>query len=148
QSETDTVDVVARAQKAYEGCSVNEKSTMKQLLLRLVSVAPGGSRGPGTVLLDELDDPLRAMASRLAEMLVLTVQGSSASFIDRKCIDEWNLLRQWVDEDEEFLLWRQELISQARAWRSSRRDPSALLRDKFLEKAAAWRRKRDFDLTP
>src|SRR5262249_8496608 len=45
--------------------------------------------------------------------------------------------RQWIKEDEVFLLWRQSFIGSVSSWQRSGRDKSALLRGKILEDAVA-----------
>jgi WD40 repeat protein/MinD-like ATPase involved in chromosome partitioning or flagellar assembly len=58
----------------------------------------------------------------------------------------WGRLRRWLDEDREFLLWRQRLHPKVVEWQRSGRDPSALLSGKLLERARWFLEKRRADL--
>ncbi len=66
---------------------------------------------------------------------------------------EWGLLRQWVEEDQRFLLWRQELERRIRAWVETntsdpaRRDPYKLFGGSDLTEALEWLKTRASDLT-
>src|SRR6266849_5779704 len=66
---------------------------------------------------------------------------------------EWGLLRQWVEEDRRFLLWRQELERRVRAWIDTNtsdpagRDPYKLFGGSDLTEALEWVKTRASDLT-
>lgn len=54
-------------------------------------------------------------------------------------IQEWPRLKRWVREEREFLLLRQEIAEQALKWRSSDKDPAALLNHTQLAAAQELR---------
>lgn len=53
-------------------------------------------------------------------------------------IDHWPRLRDWLDEDREFLHWRHDLERHAQAWERSGHDRDLLLRGGALTRAAEW----------
>ncbi len=61
-------------------------------------------------------------------------------------IQEWPLLRHWLDEDREFLLWQQRLGAELNQWQTSKHDEGALLRGAPLAEAENWYQKRLADL--
>ncbi|HLZ61118.1 MAG TPA: trypsin-like peptidase domain-containing protein [Ktedonosporobacter sp.] len=67
---------------------------------------------------------------------------------------EWGQMRIWLQQDRRFLLWRQELERQARAWIESdvehpiRRDKYKLYRGPDLDEASRWLQERPADLNP
>lgn len=58
----------------------------------------------------------------------------------------WERLRLWLDEDREFLLWRQRLQLSLADWTQAEQDPSILLRGTPLAVARRWAEERPHDL--
>ena len=58
----------------------------------------------------------------------------------------WQQLREWLNSDREFLLWRQRLRTLADIWDGSGRSEGALLRDTLLTEAQVRSRGRTDDL--
>src|SRR5262249_15130634 len=75
------------------------------------------------------------------------ISGNSVFIADRKIVESWDLLRLWLNEDSDFLLWRQKLVVSARSWRDHQYDESVLLRGALLKEAMEWTDKRPEDLT-
>lgn len=63
-------------------------------------------------------------------------------------IQNWQRLDEWLDEDREYLLWRQSLRPAVTLWKAHRNDPDTLLRGTLLQTASDWERKRSDDLGP
>jgi WD40 repeat protein len=117
----------------------------RRLLLHLVQLSPQSpaldSRrrafpedldGPNwSATLDQLSDA--HIVSRVSEEG--EVGRASFQLADESFIKTWPRLRRWIEVDRAFLLWRQDLIEQARKWRDSRRDPGLLLRASQLIQA-------------
>jgi WD40 repeat protein len=61
-------------------------------------------------------------------------------------IREWDRLRQWLDEDREFLMWQQRLRAGLHQWEASEQDEGALLRGAPLVEAENWLNQRRTDL--
>ena len=50
----------------------------------------------------------------------------------------WARLREWLEEDREFLLWRRRLDNACREWQRAGRDPGSLLQGPALAEARGW----------
>jgi len=61
-------------------------------------------------------------------------------------IHGWQRLREWVNQDREFLLWRQRLKAALREWERLWQDEGALLRGALLVEAERWLNERGGDL--
>jgi len=61
---------------------------------------------------------------------------------------EWDTLRAWLNQDREFLLWRQRLRQALAEWEHSAQDEGALLRTARLVEAERWLGERIEDLSP
>jgi hypothetical protein len=62
-------------------------------------------------------------------------------------IRNWDRLKQWVREDQEFLLWRQRLQLAVEEWERSNKDRGVLLRGAPLSEAHRWLKKRTPELS-
>ena len=62
-------------------------------------------------------------------------------------IRNWGRLRSWLNEDREFLLWRQRTQVQVEQWEQHGRDAGGLLRGVSLSEAERWLVGRPQDLT-
>jgi TIR domain/WD domain, G-beta repeat len=62
-------------------------------------------------------------------------------------IQHWERLRDWLDEDREFLLWHQRLRGSVAEWERTKHDAGSLLRGAPLAKAERWLNERPEDLT-
>jgi tetratricopeptide (TPR) repeat protein len=60
----------------------------------------------------------------------------------------WRLLREWIDADLEFVLWRQRLEADVDAWRRTGRGSDHLLGGSALDTALRWRHARAKALAP
>jgi hypothetical protein len=61
-------------------------------------------------------------------------------------IRKWSRLRNWLDADKEFQLWRKRLWEAMAAWERLNRDPEALQRGALLTESLGWRAARVDDL--
>jgi len=59
----------------------------------------------------------------------------------------WERLRHWLDEDREFLLWRQRLRVALEEWKRTKRDEGALLHGAPLTEAERWLAERAEELS-
>jgi len=64
---------------------------------------------------------------------------------DESLLTAWPRLREWIDADRAFLVWRQRFDHQLETWNDSGRDPSQLLRSSALERAVGWWTDRPLD---
>ncbi len=70
----------------------------------------------------------------------------TVEIIHEALIQEWRLLREWIDNDRTFLTWRHQLRIDIERWKSANNDEGALLRGKPLVIAEDWLQKREADL--
>lgn len=63
-------------------------------------------------------------------------------------IQNWQRLGDWLNQDREYLLWRQTLRSAVNLWKENKNDRDTLLRGTLLQTASDWERKRSKDLGP
>jgi MinD-like ATPase involved in chromosome partitioning or flagellar assembly/WD40 repeat protein len=127
---------VQAAQRTYEELDRDSRLLMRAVMLRLVQVVLGAPPAPVTVPKDDFDGRLDTMLQQLVTAGVVQISGSAAT-VDKTVCESWDLLRQWIKEDEDFLLWRQSFIGLVSSWQRSGRDKSALLRGKILDDAVA-----------
>ncbi|MCP5416665.1 MAG: TIR domain-containing protein [Chromatiaceae bacterium] len=59
----------------------------------------------------------------------------------------WDKLKNWLDQDRAFLLWRQQITVAAEHWRHSPKEQGLLLRGGLLAEAERWLNERDDDLS-
>ncbi|HSR25561.1 MAG TPA: hypothetical protein VLW53_18545, partial [Candidatus Eisenbacteria bacterium] len=110
------------------------------------------SRPPGT----SADDVGRVVVSLADRRLLITGRDpvSGAAVVDLAhdaLIQGWGLLGQWLAEDHDFLVWRNDVETAQARWRTSRgragaRDPDLLLRGAAVETARDWLQRRPGEL--
>src|SRR5262245_26341455 len=64
---------------------------------------------------------------------------------DESLLTAWPRLREWIDADRSFLVWRQRLDHQLETWNDVRRDSAQLLRSSSLERAVVWLKDRPLE---
>lgn len=73
-------------------------------------------------------------------------RGPTVEVAHEALLRAWGRLRQWLDEDREFLLWQQRLRAGLRQWQANDQDEGALLRGAPLAEAENWFNQRGADL--
>jgi len=63
-------------------------------------------------------------------------------------IQNWRRLGDWLNQDREYLLWRQTLRPAVDLWKENKNDRDTLLRGTLLQTASDWESKRSKDLGP
>jgi hypothetical protein len=132
------------------------QAAARRLFCRLVRVAPEvaweGTRQRTALSSD--DKIARNVANKLANAFILVIgsEGSTGTLwvelAHEAFIHHWERLRAWLNEDREFLLWRQHLQVQVEAWMRHAQDIGYLLRGPALSEGEVWLRGRPEDLTP
>ena len=93
------------------------------------------------------------LVAKLAnERLLVTNQSASGleqtvEVAHEALISNWSTLRGWVNEDREFLLWRERLGSLLKEWERTEESDEALLRGPLLIEAQKWFDQRSQDLS-
>ncbi|MBF8189645.1 trypsin-like peptidase domain-containing protein [Nonomuraea sp. K274] len=99
----------------------------RMLFTRLIE--PGRDTAPVTrrVRRDHLDPPAWELARRLATTRLITIDDDSAALAHDTLIQSWLRLRDLVEEERPFLLWRHELAADLERWDRGGQDPQDLL---------------------
>ena len=132
-----------------------EQALVRHIFVRLVRVGTPGETGEDTrrrASLNEFDESSRPLIKKLADARLLVtarddVAGEETVEVSHEAlIREWKLLRTWLNDDREFLLWRQRLRLASTEWHRTGRDEGVLLRGALLTEADRWRTSRRDEL--
>jgi phospholipase C len=149
-----------RAEAEFSRLTPEEQTAGRRLLSRLVRVArpeEGAEDTRQRVVLQATDRLAEKVAQALAKPEVrLLVMGCSegneqtpvqtVEVAHEALIRNWERLRGWLNEDREFLLWRQRTQIQVDQWEQHSRDAGYLLRRGSLSEADRWLKRRPQDL--
>jgi tetratricopeptide (TPR) repeat protein/MinD-like ATPase involved in chromosome partitioning or flagellar assembly len=147
--------LIQSADAAWAGLRPEEAKVARRAMLRLVRVADAGERGGDTrllVRLSEFDRAAQSVLNNLGATPLLTFERDTASgeaavqLSGDDLLRYWPLLQRWIQEDREFLLWRQKLNVVIAEWKSLNEDSGALLTGAPLEQAKRWQSGRADDL--
>jgi uncharacterized protein YjbI with pentapeptide repeats len=130
-----------RATAFYNGLSASEKETVKVIFLALTQLGEGTEDTRRRVLKQDLitvkypEEVIDAMIQRLAnERLIVTdEQGETTNkkvaieVAHEALIREWELLRQWLDQNRANLLQQRKIEALAQDWENSGRKSAYLL---------------------
>src|SRR6266850_50610 len=131
-----------------------EQLSVRRIFTRLVRVAEPGQGLEDTrqrVLLKDLDPSVRPVIDKLAQArLIITSrtdsEGETVEISHEALIREWTDLQGWLNEDREFLHWRQRLRLLLAEWQLVNRDRDSLLRGALLDEAERQQASRMPDL--
>jgi hypothetical protein len=90
---------------------------------------------------------------KLTDARLVTTDGEieatagQAELVHEALISGWKRLGDWVNENREFLLWRQRLSGLLAVWKKEQESGEALLRGPFLIEAQKWFDQRNQDLS-
>jgi hypothetical protein len=142
--------VAQTAEAVYDQVPPDQRTLLKDLLLRLVTQTPDGEPVRSRV-------PRRLVASnpehdRLIELLVgarlLTSDDGVVELAHESLARAWPRLRGWLDDDVEGQRILRHLTMAADTWDSMGRPDSELYRGVRLARAVEWRQRTQPDLTP
>jgi WD40 repeat protein len=148
--------IARRADVELGRLSQEQQEIAPRLLTRLVRVALPGEGGQDTRRLADTADlspPEKEVIRRLADAnLLITGRDpatgrATAQVAHEALIRSWKRLADWVNEDRQFLLWRQRLATRVADWQEAGCDDGALLSRALLGEARAWRERRAGDLS-
>jgi len=141
-----TAAIVQRAELVFASLSPGQQNTAKHAMARLVWVGNGQDSAEASqrIALDELDEEAQGVAQIMADarLLVIGQEGADGKFTvevaHEALIRKWGRLREWLDEDREFLLWRRRLQVGLDIWRHTGKDEASLLRGTPLRVSERW----------
>ena len=103
--------------------------------------APAGSSAVPLPLAD-LAPEVRSLVPRLAAGRLLVSAGTRAGRVvelaHQALIEHWPRLRDWLEQDRDFLAWRARADQQRDRWEAAGRDDGGLLRGSALVAAGEW----------
>lgn len=144
------------ADQVIAGLAPDEEDMARRLFLRLIWLEGSGTfagrRTDKPRLVEQFSDSAVAerLLQRLADqrLIVLRADGeeATAELIHDTLPLHWSRLRDWIQEDREFLLWRQRLRASLAGWERTGQDIGSLLRGALLLEAERWLEKRRDDL--
>ncbi len=139
-------DLITRVEKSLELLSASDVELAKRFLTRLVRVTRADENVEDKCVafpLAALDDQSQKIVDSLVAAEILLVQHGDIRFVKDSFVRSWQRLREWVDDDRDFLLWRQDLWKKAADWH---KDDKLLLRSSDLTEADKWFMRRKGDL--
>ncbi|QJY46712.1 helix-turn-helix domain-containing protein [Pseudonocardia broussonetiae] len=121
--------VAASAEEAFAALGPDREHAVRQLFLRLVTVAPDAVDTRRRIARDELpptvaDTDVDAFVARR----LLVVDRDTVEIAHEALLVAWPRLHGWLDADRAGLAARRSLADAARTWREQGRDPHLLLR--------------------
>lgn len=144
-----------RADAHLHRLSPEQQEVAARIFTRLVRVAAGHEEGADTrqpVRLSDLGASAQAIVQSFiaARLLVVTYNKmnneEAVEVAHETLIRHWRHLREWVNQDREFLLWRQALNVRITEWERTKRDVGSLLHGASLDEARHLIKQREKDL--
>ena len=129
-----------RADEVFEKLSPEDQKLVRRVVVQLVRPGEGTQDTGRRATFAEVGEAARPVVQRLADAR-LTVTGRNESgeqtieVAHEALIHNWDRLRDWMDEDREFLLWRQRLRAHLDEWEDADHNADELLRGVMLGEA-------------
>ena len=145
--------VATKADELLKGLSSAEQKILQRVFLRIVRPSESGVDTRRRAAFTELPPEGEELVVKLAnERLLVTNQSGSGleqtvEVAHEALISNWSTLRAWVNEDREFLLWRERLGTLLTEWERAKESDEALLRGPLLIEAQKWFDQRSQDLS-
>ena len=159
QRESAEQTLVRSAEVALSGLPGEERAAAKRILGRLVRLGgddEGGGYFPIRVSLTDFDEADHKLIEKLSSHRVLSIlleprspsrpPERTVGIADARLLTSWGTLIAWLDEDHDFLQWRQQLRVYLSDWERSGRDAGALLSGRLLSVADLYTLRRTGDL--
>ncbi|WLE97026.1 MAG: trypsin-like peptidase domain-containing protein [Candidatus Electrothrix communis] len=133
------------ADAVYAEFDEQEQEQLRHIFLKLVRPGQGTEDTRQVASLDQIRAEDRALVTHLADKrLIVTGRDEergeeTVEVVHEALIRRWQILRQWVDEEREFLVWQEKLRVLLGQWLESGKDEGALLRGLPLDEALRWR---------
>jgi hypothetical protein len=147
--------VEEESERVYAGLGAEDMKVARRVFTGLVTVAPLGLGldARGRAPLSEFDGPSRRAVKTLADARVLKLAHDTAAgeevveIAEDSTLRHWGRLKKWLDEDRDYLLWRQHLRAGVAAWEKAGRDPAYLLGGSALREAERFLAERGDELS-
>jgi len=143
-----------RADEVFGKLSPGDQNLVRRILVHLVQPGEGTEDTRRRATLSEVGESVRPVVRQLADAR-LTVTGrdeatgeETVEVAHEALIHNWTRLRNWLDEDREFLLWQQRLRAHFEEWKHTGCEKDTLLHGNPLIEAEHWVEERGDDLGP
>jgi WD40 repeat protein/transcriptional regulator with XRE-family HTH domain len=143
--------IARTADYVYQALTAEQQTITRRIFLRLTELGSvtgeDGLPAPDTrrrASLEELiphsqdSTETHAVLQELADARLVTIGKDSVEVAHEALIREWPALRQWLTEDRAGLLFRRQLIENAREWETLDQRADVLYRGARLAEAAEW----------
>jgi hypothetical protein len=132
--------VAQSADGLYEQLEATERPVLRDLMLRLVALAPDGEPTRSRLRRSLVaDDPTRAaLVEQLVSARLVSIDEQSVEIAHEALAREWPRLRAWLDEDVEGQRILRHLTLAADSWEGMGRPDSELYRGVRLARAMEW----------
>ncbi|HKU73554.1 MAG TPA: tetratricopeptide repeat-containing protein [Pyrinomonadaceae bacterium] len=147
-------EMITQAEAAFLKLDTTLQTQAPRVLTRMVRVAhseDGGEHSRQRVRVKDLGDAqqlLAKLSSLVAMSLELTSGEDLVEFVHDAYVRNWPRLTGWVEENRDFLLWRQTFRDQLRVWETNGRGSGFFLQGEQLRTAVNWRDKQRDWLNP
>ena len=141
------------ADRLFEALPPPSREMARWVFLRLVTVGRDADDTRRRVRYDDLlkhapdPEPARSVVDDFTGGRLLTRDQDSLTITHEVLIRAWPRLRDWIEQDRDGNLVRQDLEEAAAAWDQAGREPGALYRGNRLEIAQAWAERHTPDLS-
>ncbi|MDH3697112.1 MAG: TIR domain-containing protein [Flavobacteriaceae bacterium] len=131
--------------------SAEQEVHLRQAFLFLARVNEDGNYTREVANWLDMPKPVHDVLKRLVDGRLLVTKGGengeeTIEVAHETLFRSWDRLRNWLDEDREFLLWKRRLNNSKEEWLYSKKDKSALLTGGILSEAMNWHRRYEMQL--
>jgi WD40 repeat protein/energy-coupling factor transporter ATP-binding protein EcfA2 len=139
------------AETVYSQLEDTDRAGAQRIFMQLVRLGEENAATRRLAALEEISPDLRGLVTHLADCrLVVTNRSESGTetveIVHEALIKRWERLDRWLEADEDFHRWLDQLRNALKIWESNDRDEGALLRGKPLTDAEEWLNQRATDL--
>lgn len=143
-----------RADEIFQALDQNAQSTLPKLFRQLLTINSSGivTRRRALKLEVATDSATEQLVNKLIDARLLIADRrdneNTIEVTHEALFEGWDRMRLWINENREFLLWRNRLRFRLDEWQATGRDESAVLQGAALTEARRWLEQHGEDLTP
>jgi formylglycine-generating enzyme required for sulfatase activity/energy-coupling factor transporter ATP-binding protein EcfA2 len=135
--------VATKAEEVFGKLTSLEQDAVKGVFLQVVRAGEAGEDTRRRAALSDIGSAARDVIKKLADARLLVtnraVAGEETVEVSHEAlIRQWQRLQGWLNEDREFLLWRERLRGRVNEWQHNTHDEGTLLRGALLVEAQHW----------
>ncbi|MEW5989361.1 MAG: BTAD domain-containing putative transcriptional regulator, partial [Chloroflexota bacterium] len=140
------------ADQVYERLSSEQQNQARRIFERMVRPGLGTEHTRSLANRADMSEEDWILVQHLADTRLVVTGRSPAGqevveVVHEALLTAWGRLHSWLEQDQEFLLWRHRLQAALGQWEASGRDEGALLRGAPLAEAEAWLGQREEELS-